>query len=185
MIRALRIFEKHYGKDHPRTATILANLGNIWGQLGDYEKKKDLLTRALEIFEKHYGKDHPEIGTTLANLGVTWGALGDYEKATILLTRARSIFLRCYSSYHPYILKVNAALDQVSKISKSANIQQAFTGNPKRTKEKSKHATLLSWNNLANNYLQQIKLKKFNLLSNAAITRQVLVANSYSSSKKL
>ena len=43
--------------------------------------------------------------------------------------------------------------------------------------------TVLSWNNLANNYFRQIKLKKINLLSHAAITRQVLVANNYSFSK--
>ena len=62
------------------------------GQLGNYEKQKDLLTRALEIDERHYGKDHPQTGMTLNNLGTAWGELGNYEKKKDLLTRALEIF---------------------------------------------------------------------------------------------
>ena len=98
---ALAIKENYYGKDHPKTAATLGNLGNVWGSLGDYEKKKDLLTRALEIYEKHYGKDHPNTAATLGNLGYAWGSLGDYEKQKDILTRALTIKEKCYGKDHP------------------------------------------------------------------------------------
>ena len=38
--RALAIKEKHFGPDHPKTGKTLNNLGNAYGSLGDYEKKR-------------------------------------------------------------------------------------------------------------------------------------------------
>jgi hypothetical protein len=43
----------------------LGNLGNAYGNLGDQQKKKQLLERALAIKEQHYGSDH-------VNVAITW-----------------------------------------------------------------------------------------------------------------
>ena len=76
--RALKIKEKHFGPEHPETGTTLNNLGNAYGNLGDYQRQKEMLERALKIDEKHFGPEHPSTGTTLANLGLAYGDLGDY-----------------------------------------------------------------------------------------------------------
>ena len=89
------------GRDHPDTGIKLNNLGNAWGSIGNYERKKDLLTRALEIFEKHYGRYHPETGIALTYLGNAWGSLGDYEKRKDLLTQALEINEKHYGIDHP------------------------------------------------------------------------------------
>ena len=47
----------------------LNNLGNAYGDLGDYQKQKDFLERCLKIKEQHYGAEHPEVAMTLNNLG--------------------------------------------------------------------------------------------------------------------
>jgi len=39
--------------------SMLFEIGNAYGALGDAQKSKELLERALIIDEKHYGKDHP------------------------------------------------------------------------------------------------------------------------------
>ena len=67
--RALAIKERTYGRDHTKVAPTLTNLGNAYGQLGDYAKKRDMLERALAIKERAYGRDHPEVALTLTNLG--------------------------------------------------------------------------------------------------------------------
>ena len=38
--------------------------------LGDHNKKKDLLERALEMKEKHFGREHFEVAITLYNLAL-------------------------------------------------------------------------------------------------------------------
>ena len=98
--RTLTIDEAHYGQDHVKVAITLMNLGNAYGDLGDYEKKKALLERALQIQESHYGQDHVEVGQTLMNLGNAYRGLGDYEKQKALLERALIIFEAHYGKDH-------------------------------------------------------------------------------------
>ena len=57
--RALKIFEKALGPDHPDTATALTNLAVLYRAMGDYAKAEPLYQRALKIVEKALGPDHP------------------------------------------------------------------------------------------------------------------------------
>mgnify|MGYP000911157574 CR=1 FL=1 len=99
--KILLIKETIYGKDHPETGGTLANLGNAWGFLGDYEKQKNLLTRALEINGKYYDEDPTGVASILTGLGNAWGYLGDYEKQKNLLSRALEINKGFYGNDHP------------------------------------------------------------------------------------
>jgi len=74
----LPIAEKAYGKDHPRVAMLLFNLGLLQS---DMDKPADALAshqRSLEIFEKRFGKDHFYVSYAL--LGVA-AALVDLKRA--------------------------------------------------------------------------------------------------------
>ena len=84
----------HYGEEHPETGITLDNLGNAYGSLGDYEKKKEILEKALKITIKNYGKEHPSTGMTLANLGTAYRDLGDAEKALAYYKQAHGIFVK-------------------------------------------------------------------------------------------
>src|SRR4030042_1721628 len=58
--RALSIYEKALGPDHPNVAISLNNLAVIYQALGDYKKAEPLLKRSLGIEEKAHGPDHPK-----------------------------------------------------------------------------------------------------------------------------
>ena len=102
--RSLAIKEKHFGPDHPQTGTILINLGNAYGNFGDYEKKRQMLERALAISEKHFGPDHPQTGITVFNLAVVYSSPDSLPKAIELMTRAYQIFSQFpgYGESHPH-----------------------------------------------------------------------------------
>ena len=76
MEKALCIQERVYGPEHRVVATILTNLGNAYGNLGDPQMKRDLLAEALRIQEREYGTEHREVAITFANLGGAHGDLG-------------------------------------------------------------------------------------------------------------
>jgi len=104
--RALAIFEKHLGQNHPNVATLVNNLGEVYISLGDYAKARELCERALAIFEKHLGQNHPNVAMLVNNLGSVYKSLGDYAKARELFERALAIDEKHFGKDHP-----NVAID--------------------------------------------------------------------------
>ena len=66
--RALRIFEAHFGPDHPKVAIDVNNLGMVAHDQGDLQAARALYARALHIFEDRFGPEHPDTQTVRNNL---------------------------------------------------------------------------------------------------------------------
>ena len=58
---AWRATEELLETDDVRSASVLTNLGNAYGDLGDAARQRDLLERALRIKEREYGPEHREV----------------------------------------------------------------------------------------------------------------------------
>jgi len=58
--RALAIWEKNLGPDHPDTASSLNNLATLCYYEGELEKAVRLMRRALAIWEAALGPEHPD-----------------------------------------------------------------------------------------------------------------------------
>src|SRR5204863_258971 len=69
--RALAIFEKALGSDHPSVATGLNNLAELYRNQGNYEAALRLQQRALAIREKALGPSYPGVANSRASLGQT------------------------------------------------------------------------------------------------------------------
>lgn len=69
---SLKIKENHYGKNHVEATMEIANLGNVYRQLGDLEKAKEMYEVSIEILESHYGKNHIETVIPIGNLGTVY-----------------------------------------------------------------------------------------------------------------
>ena len=59
--KALAIFEKVFGSEHPDVATSYNNIGYVYYRQGDYAKALEFYTKALAIKEKVYGSEHPDV----------------------------------------------------------------------------------------------------------------------------
>ncbi|MDP6180607.1 MAG: tetratricopeptide repeat protein, partial [Desulfatiglandales bacterium] len=79
--RALAIYEKALGPDHPRVATSLNNLALLYSNLGDYAGAEPLYKRSLAIYEKALGPDHPDVALGLNNLAFLYVADGRIGEA--------------------------------------------------------------------------------------------------------
>jgi tetratricopeptide (TPR) repeat protein len=89
--RTLAIFEKTLGAEHPFTAFLLADLGALLRDLGDYAGARPLAERALAIQEKVRGPEHLDTAKLLKNLASLLQAQGDLPGALPLLERALAI----------------------------------------------------------------------------------------------
>jgi Tfp pilus assembly protein PilF len=66
--RALAIYEKTLGPDHPNTASTLNNLGGLLEEQGDLAGARPYFERAVAICERTLGPDHPTTRAIRANL---------------------------------------------------------------------------------------------------------------------
>jgi tetratricopeptide (TPR) repeat protein len=101
--RALAIWEKAHGEEHPDIAQSLNNLAEIYKAQGSSEQAKPLYERALAIWEKAHGEEHPLVATNLNNLAVLYKAQNDIEQAKALYERALAIREKVFVQEHPLI----------------------------------------------------------------------------------
>jgi len=99
--RALAIYEKVLGPDHPSTATSLNNLALLYHNQGHYDEAEPLYQRALAIREKAMGPDHPDAATSLNNLAALYDSQGRYDQAEPLYRRALAIREKTLGPNHP------------------------------------------------------------------------------------
>jgi len=99
--KALSIFEKVLGKEHPSTATTYNNIAGVYYKQGDYVKVLEYYQKALSIAEKVLGNKHPSTATTYNNIGEIYRNQGDYDKAFEYYQKALFIVEKVLGKEHP------------------------------------------------------------------------------------
>lgn len=67
--KALKVYNKQYGKDHIKTAWVLARLGTVYRNMENYSKAKELLEHALKIHKDKHGEECTETASISTYLG--------------------------------------------------------------------------------------------------------------------
>jgi len=100
--RALAIYERALGAEHPYTASGLNNLAALYDSQGRCEEAELLLKRALAIYERALGAEHPYTATSLNNLATLYYSQGRYEEAEPLYKGTLAIREKALGTKHPY-----------------------------------------------------------------------------------
>jgi tetratricopeptide (TPR) repeat protein len=98
--RALAIYEKVRGPEHPSTARALDHLASLLQSQGDFVEARSLYERALAIREKVLGPEHTDTAKSLNNLALLLRAKGDVAAARPLCERALSIYEKVRGTEH-------------------------------------------------------------------------------------
>ena len=88
---ALSLSEEYYGEEHPTTAVMLNNLGELYREQKKYADAEAMHRRALGIRALKLGPESRAAGESMFNLGVVNQALGRAELAEQLYLRCRPI----------------------------------------------------------------------------------------------
>jgi tetratricopeptide (TPR) repeat protein len=99
--RALALYERVLGPDHPHVATSLHNLAALYRAQGRYDQAEPLYQRALGIRERVLGPEHPDVAQSLNNLARLYQAQGRYGAAEPLFQRALALYERVLGPDHP------------------------------------------------------------------------------------
>ena len=90
--RALAIFEKFLGSNHPSVATSLNNLATLYSVQGRDIEAESLRKRALAIREKTFGPNHPSVAKSLSHLALLYRNQGHNDLALDHIRRASVIY---------------------------------------------------------------------------------------------
>ena len=101
--RALTIYERAVGPEHPHMAASLNNLAGLFRAKGRYAQAEPLYQRALAIREKVLGPEHPDVATSLNNLAGLYGAQSKDAQAEPLCQRALAIQVKVLGPDHPSV----------------------------------------------------------------------------------
>ena len=111
--KALKIYEKLHGKDHPKIAIAKTNIGFIYAKLELYGDATNNFESALKTWEKIYPQAHPTKAFLLFNLGETYRKLGNTKAANGYFERALAMYEQSYGKRHPDIASVLNAIGNV------------------------------------------------------------------------
>ena len=81
--RALALYERQYGPEHPRVALCYGNIGSMFIQQRRWTEAREFVEKCLAI-EQHCFFEiggHPQMAFSHASLGVIYSALGEYGMA--------------------------------------------------------------------------------------------------------
>jgi tetratricopeptide (TPR) repeat protein len=65
--KALEIWLKIYGENHPSTAVGYHNVGSVWRAKGEYDKALEYHQKALNIRLNIYGENNPDTAKSYDN----------------------------------------------------------------------------------------------------------------------
>ncbi len=101
--RALAIWKRALGPDHPDIAQSLNNLAFLYHTQGRFAEAEPLFQRALTIRERALGPDHPLVAQSLNNLDLLYRTQGRLAEAEPLCQRALTIQECALGPDHPDI----------------------------------------------------------------------------------
>ncbi len=99
--KALTIYQKLHGKDHPKIALTNTNTGFVYRQMELYGDAVNNLESALKTWEKIYPQPHPTKAFVLFSLGETYLKMGDRKAAQGYYDRALAMYESSYGKKHP------------------------------------------------------------------------------------
>jgi serine/threonine-protein kinase len=99
--RAIALWERALGPEHPEVATARHNLGYALIYQSKHHEAEIEFRRAVSLRERALGPDHPEAASSRIGLGIALLHQGEYELAEAEHTRAVAAIERSLGPEHP------------------------------------------------------------------------------------
>ena len=79
--KALVIFERVLGTEHPDTASTYNSIALVYSYQGEYGRALEWYFKALTIYERVLGTEHPDTASTYHNIAGIYSYQGEYGRA--------------------------------------------------------------------------------------------------------
>ena len=103
--RALAIWEKSLGPEHPKVALALDNLADVLQHFGEVDRARGMMQRAISIWEKSLGPESAALALGYRTLGNLERHEGRLDAARDDLGRALAIREKALGADHPLVAR--------------------------------------------------------------------------------
>src|SRR5688572_25522319 len=114
--KALVMYQKIHGNDHPKIAIANTNLGYVYHGEKLYGDAVNYYESALKIWENIYPQPHPNKALVLMNLGQTYSSMGNQKAALEFFEKARVMYESAQGKKHPDLAYVYNLLGNEFKV---------------------------------------------------------------------
>ena len=150
-LTALRIYTMRLGARHSRTAAAYRELGNFFGNNGDYDKAIDYLNKAYQIFRTRPNQ-HDMVATLFLQLGKFHRRKKDYDTAVAFYNKAKALLVKKFGADSPKVSNVDAFLGTVycdqGKYSLALEYHQKVAARLNRSENPNRITHATAYNNL-------------------------------------
>ncbi|NOT76547.1 MAG: CHAT domain-containing protein [Cyclobacteriaceae bacterium] len=101
--KALAVYEKMHGDEHPKIAIANTNIGFIYNKMKLYGDAVNNFENAESIWKKIYPEGHPNQALALFNLGLTYGQMGNKKASLEYYEKSLALYKKAYGEKHPDI----------------------------------------------------------------------------------
>ncbi len=101
LLRALEIRQQTFATDLLGISRALGAVGDVYEELGEFDKAAENHRRALSLAEKALGPEHPDLVFHLYSMGLGLQERGELDEARTYLERALAIFEKKLGPEHP------------------------------------------------------------------------------------
>jgi len=122
--KALKTVQENYGYDHPFTAKIINQLGDLYFELGQLKEAMENYDTAWKIDHNNFGTKHPQVAEDLTKTARVMLETGQSREAKKRLEQALAINLKAYGDQHHTIAKTFNYLGMAEQ--KSDNSENAI-----------------------------------------------------------
>ena len=165
----MTVHKKEYGIEHIKTARTSGYLGNVYHDIGEYAKAKELLEHAFNVYTNHYGKDNIQTAWISVRLSNLYRSIGEYEKAKKLIAEAIVI----YKHYDKNSIKIAWSLLHLGNIF-------IELGNYYEAQKSLEKSLIIYKKNYSTNHIDTARvlnsLGVFHLLTNNLDTAEILIS---------
>ncbi|MBL8296704.1 MAG: tetratricopeptide repeat protein [Rhodanobacteraceae bacterium] len=99
--RALAIYTRRYGEDHPLWSGAASNLGWALGELQELDAATELIRRRLKVSARTYGEESVEFANDLNVLGGILANQKRHAEAAVEFARSAAIWRKALGADHP------------------------------------------------------------------------------------
>ncbi len=151
--KALEIYERLKGSDHPDTLAAMIALANAYMNQGRLSKAEDLYRRVRETSLASFGEEHELVLKSMQNLGLVLKEQGDIAGAEKIQRKLLEIHLRNKGEEHPDTIKVMnnlaSALWRLGRLAEAEGLHKKGLAIKRRVLGDEHTSTIASMFNLA------------------------------------